>query len=130
MHDGGVGVQANRFLTVRRALPQPGRDPEATGPGWSGPARSRAPARRRVRKWSSASSAWPSSRSPMPRLLWATTKSGRKLKARRRVFDRLGVLTQSLQGRTEVAERFGIVGPDRQCRPATASGAIEIASAR
>ena len=43
------------------------------------------------------------------------------------MFDRLGMLTKTLQGRAQVAKGFRIVRPDRQGRAATADGAFEIA---
>ena len=43
------------------------------------------------------------------------------------MFDRLGMLPQALQGRAQIAERFGIVRPDRQGRAATTDSALEIA---
>ena len=52
----------------------------------------------------------------MPRLLCATTKSGRR-KRTLEVFDGLGALAQALQGRTQIAQRFRIVGPDLKARP-------------
>ncbi len=68
----------------------------------------------------------PRSRSAIPRLLWATTKSA-AARGRGRDARRPRRSCPGLQGRTQVAQRLGIVGPDREGGPAATGGALEIA---
>ena len=46
------------------------------------------------------------------------------------LLDGLGVPAQALQGRAQVAKRFGVIRPDRQGGAAAAGGPLELARRR
>ena len=64
---------------------------------------------------------------PDPQVVVSDHEVRPQLQRAAELFNRLGVLSQALQGRSEVAEGFRIIRPDRQGSAATSDGAIEIA---